>query len=79
MEYLKVKSWKLFFFYFILATFLMRLNFEAIVFADYANLHFSRNYISSLQSRAQQEMIKVSKWMISNKLTLLLRNVVICW
>ena len=45
-------------------------NFETTLFADDTNLHLSHININSLQSRVQQEMMKVSKWMISNKLTL---------
>ena len=45
-------------------------NFETTLFADDTNLHLSHININSLQSRVQQEMVKVSKWMISNKLTL---------
>ena len=45
-------------------------NFETTFFADDTNLRLSHININSLQSRVQQEMMKVSKWMISNKLTL---------
>ena len=45
-------------------------NFETTLFADDTNLHLSHININSLQSRVQQEMMKVSKWMVSNKLTL---------
>ena len=45
-------------------------NFETIRFVDDINLHLSHNNINSLQSLVQQEIVKVSKWMISNKLTL---------
>ena len=45
-------------------------NFETTLFADDTNLHLSHINIYSLQSRVQQEMMKVSKWMINNKLTL---------
>ena len=45
-------------------------NFETTLFADDTNLHLSHININFLQSRVQQEMMKVSKWMISNKLTL---------
>ena len=45
-------------------------NFETILFADDTNLHLSHISINSLQSRVQQEMMKVIEWMISNKLTL---------
>ena len=45
-------------------------NFETTLFTDDTNLHLSYININSLQSRVQQEMMKVSKWMISNKLTL---------
>ena len=45
-------------------------NFETTLFADDTNLHLSYININSLQSRDQQEMMKVSKWMKSNKLTL---------
>ena len=47
----------------------MASNFETTLFADDTNLHLSHININSLQSRAYQKMIKVSKWMISNKLT----------
>ena len=42
-------------------------NFETTLFADDTNLHLSH---INIRSRVQQEMMKVSKWMISNKLTL---------
>ena len=45
-------------------------NFETTLFADDTNLHLSHININSLQSRVQLEMMKVSKWMISNKLTI---------
>ena len=45
-------------------------NFETTLFADDTNLHLSHININSLLSRVQQEMMKVSKWIISNKLTL---------
>ena len=45
-------------------------NFETTLFADDTNLHLSHINIDSLQSRVQQEMMKASNWMISNKLTL---------
>ena len=44
-------------------------NFETFLFADVTNLHLSYINLYSLQPRIQQEMMKVSKWMISNKLT----------
>ena len=36
-------------------------NFETTLFTDYTNLHLSQININSLQSRVQQEMMKVSK------------------
>ena len=45
-------------------------NFKTLLFADNTNLHLSHVTINFLQSRVQQEVMKVSKWMISNKLTL---------
>ena len=45
-------------------------NFETTFFADDTNLYLSHININSPQSRVQQEMTKVRKWMISNKLTL---------
>ena len=45
-------------------------NFETTLFVDDTNLHLSHININSLQSHVQQEMMKVSKWIISNKLTL---------
>ena len=45
-------------------------NHEILLFADDTNLHLSHIIINSLQSRVQQELMKVSKWMIGNKLTL---------
>ena len=70
MEYLKVQSWDLFFFLLYNDDFPNASNFETILFADDTNLHLSHININSPQSRVQQEMMKVSKWMISNKLTL---------
>ena len=40
--------------------FLMRLNFETTLYGDDTNLHLFHNNINSLQSLAQQKMIKVS-------------------
>ena len=45
-------------------------NFETTLFADDTNLHLSHININSLQSCVQQVMMKVSKWIINNKLTL---------
>ena len=44
-------------------------NFKTIRFAEDINLHLSHINID-LKSCVQQEMMKVSKWMISNKVTL---------
>ena len=54
-------------------------NFETTLFADNIYLHLSHNNINSLQCHVQQDMIKVINWMISNKLTLNYKKVVICW
>ena len=70
MEYLKVQSWDLFFFLFYINDLPNASNFETTLFADDTNLHLSHININSLQFRVQQEMKKVSKWMINNKLTL---------
>ena len=60
MEYLKVQSWNLFFLLYI-NDLPKASNFETTLFADDTNLHFSHISINSLQSRIQQEIIKVSK------------------
>ena len=48
----------------------MRLTLKLLFFADNTTLYLSHNNINSLKFHVQQEMIKVSSWMISNKLTL---------
>ena len=45
-------------------------NLETTLFADDTNLHLSHHNIITLQSQVQQEIEKISNWMISNKLTI---------
>ena len=70
MEYLKVQSWDLFIFLLYINDLPDASKFETTLFADDTNLHLPHININSLQSRVQQEIMKISKWMISNKLTL---------
>ena len=69
MEYLKIQSWDLFFFLLNINDLPNASNSETTLFADDTNLHLSHININSLQSCVQQEMMKVNKWMINNKLT----------
>ena len=48
----------------------MRVILKLLCLLTITNIHLSHNNINSLQSHVQQEMIKVSNWVISNKLTL---------
>ena len=45
-------------------------NLETTLFADDTNLHLSHHNIITLQSQVQQEIDKINKWMMSNKLTI---------